>query len=103
MKRRAEVELRWLVDFGGSGTPPGRKYSAPARFDYQGENWGENAWSVIVTPNAPPDSHGRQSGVAEFLSSNAPQHWLSVGRKFTLFEGRRPVVTATVKRVLEES
>ena len=87
MNRTVKVVLHWLVDAPNGGSPRSQQFSRPARFDHQGEDWTTNAWSLVITTEGSPDAVGRQLATARFLGPEAPHGWLSVGRRFTLFEG----------------
>jgi hypothetical protein len=67
--------------------PRGRRFSVPAKFDNQGENWGASAWSLVIESEVRPDSRGVQEVQVHFLAADAPVHWLVSGRTFTLEEG----------------
>jgi hypothetical protein len=100
MTRTADVALRWLVSGRPSNhSPRGQRFSLPARFEHQGEDWLDNAWSLVIEVEGVPDAHGHQTGRARFLVSNAPHHWLSAGEHFTLFEGELPVAVGEVTRI----
>jgi hypothetical protein len=99
----AKVLLHWLNrPSDGSPndhSPLGEHFSRPARFDHQGDDWTDDAWSLVVDVKGRPNIQGEQDGTVRFLMPTAPQEWLSVGKKFTLFEGRTPVAEGEVKRV----
>jgi hypothetical protein len=103
----AKVLLRWLNRTSdgspSDGSPLGEHFSRPARFDHQGDDWTEDAWSLVVDVKGRPNIQGELDGTARFLTPTAPQEWLSVGKKFTLFEGRTPVAKGEVKRVSRET
>jgi hypothetical protein len=101
MTRAAEVRLHWLIGINASnGSPRGRRFSLPARFDHQQEDWTNDAWSLVVEVVGVPDSKGDQVGIAKFLAADAPFAWLSAGRKFTLFEGHLAVAEGEVVEVM---
>jgi hypothetical protein len=101
MTRAAEVRLHWLIESSASnGAPRGRQFSLPARFDHQKENWANAAWSLVVEVTGAPDSKGDQVGIARFLMADAPFAWLSVGRRFTLFEGHLAVAEGEVRKIM---
>jgi hypothetical protein len=81
--RRVKVRLQWLT-----ATPPntpGERFTRPARFYHQNENWTSDAWSLVLEMEGSPDAQRRQIGWAEFLMPNAPQEWLAPGKRFELF------------------
>lgn len=98
----AKVLLNWLY-YPSVRSPLGQHFSRPARFDHQGDDWTNDAWSLVVDVKGNPNIQGEQDGTVRFLTPTAPQEWLSVGKKFTLFEGRTPVATGEVKRVSPET
>src|SRR6202158_4219302 len=97
MSRTAKVLLRWLVPT--NELPRGRQFSAPARFDHQGAWRKSNAWSLVIQTEDESDSERQQSGTAWFLATEAPQAWLTSGRKFTLFTSK-PIAEGVVERVM---
>jgi hypothetical protein len=101
MTRAAEVRLHWLIGINASNySPHGQLFSLPARFDHQQEDWPDDAWGLVVEVTGIPDSKGDQVGIARFLMADAPLAWLSVGRKFTLFEGHLAVVQGEVWKII---
>ena len=101
MTHGAKVLLHWL-NRPSDGSPQGRHFSRPARFDHQGDDWTSDAWSLVVDVKGRPNLEGYQDGTVRFLMPAAPQVWLSVGQRFTLFDGRLPIAEGEVKRVLPE-
>ena len=101
MNRTVRVLLRWLVSEPASQSPRGPRFSTPARFDHQGENWTRDAWSLIITTAGTPDAKGQQFATARFLVPDAPHEWLSVGKRFTLFEGK-PIAEGLVEEILAD-
>ncbi len=53
----------------------------PAKFDHQGDDWTDHAWSLVVESDSKPDVRG--------LMPNAPADWPVQGKKFTLQEGSK--------------
>jgi hypothetical protein len=100
MMRSAEVRLLWLVGGLSNHSPRGQRICLPARFDHQSmQDWLDDAWSLVVEVEGIPDALGNQIGNARFLVPNAPHDWLSVGKKFTLFEGNLAVATGEIQKV----
>jgi hypothetical protein len=97
----AKVLLRWLVKGPSNHSPRGQRFSLPARFDHQGKDWMRDAWSLIVDVEGVPDARGYQIGTARFLVPGAPHHWLSEGKRFTLFEGGLALAEGEIKQVQE--
>jgi hypothetical protein len=100
MNHTVSVSLQWLVP--NSERPRGPEFTIPARFDLQGENWTEDAWSLTVTVSGPADARDRQLATARFLVSDAPHLWLSEGRRFTLFTSR-PLAEGIVEEIPKDS
>ncbi len=61
----------------------------PAKFDHQGDDWTDHAWSLVVESDSKPDVRGLQEVQVYFLMPNAPADWLVQGKKFTLQEGSK--------------
>lgn len=92
-----KARLKWLIPTGkNSISPRGARFSTVARFEQQGDNWTEDAWSLTVQPLAWPDDHGEQDVLVQFLSPNAPQDFLSKGSKFELHEGAKIIAAGLV-------
>ena len=101
MTRTAEIKLRWLVGNGlRNYSPRGQRFALPARVDHQKEDWRNDACSVVVEMDGPPDAQGHQIGRAAFLVSGAPHDWLAPGKRFTLFEGDLAVAAAEIQTVI---
>lgn len=91
------IFLCWLIDIPPAyRNPIGGSFSAPARFDHQGEAWTDSAWSLTIIPEGVPNSRGEQFAVARFLVNDAPHAWLNKERPFTLFEGSFAIATGVV-------
>ena len=89
----ATVSLLWRVQDPRSWT------TRPARFGHQGEDWRNNAWSLVVENNGLPNADGQVAGTARFLMPNGPHHWLKRGARFTLFEGEDILADGVVEEV----
>jgi hypothetical protein len=59
----------------------------PARFEHQGDDWIQNAWSLVVETLSPANPSGTQAAQIHFLMEDAPSDWLASGERFSLFEG----------------
>ena len=101
MTRSAKVLLHWLYR-PSDESPFGQHFSRPARFGRREDDWTGDAWSLVVDVKGRPDDRGYQDGTVMFLMPTAPQALLSVGEKFTLFDGRLAVAEGEVKRILRE-
>ena len=97
MTKQAKARLKWLIPFPESGmSPRGRKFSLPAKFDHQGADWTNNAWSLVVEGDTRPDARGVQEVQICFLMRNAPSEWLVHGRRFTMQEGEKPIAEGEI-------
>jgi hypothetical protein len=94
----AHAHVRWLrAEEGGRASPPaGPTYSTVARFAQFAARWPEEAWSVVLTLQAPPDAAGRMTVGIRMLSEAAAAWLLSPGSVFELVEGRRCVARGEV-------
>ena len=89
MTQRVKARLNWMIPAGPNGSAPrGPKFSMPAKFDHQGDDWGADAWSLVVESSTTLGPRGAQEVQVHFLAPDAPSAWLVRGRKFTLQEGR---------------
>jgi hypothetical protein len=95
MKTTANILLHWLVSVKGN-LPRNHCFSLPARFDHQGDDWTNNAWSVVVNVDGVVDKQNNQYGTMWFLMDGAPCEWLSKGKRFTLFEGAMALAEGTI-------
>jgi len=95
---KAKVHLHWLASGLTNHSPCGQRLLLPARFDHQGEDWTNDAWSLVVDVEGVPDAQGYQVGTARFLVPGAPHVWLSEGKRFTLFEGRLALAEGEIKQ-----
>lgn len=102
MNRTAKILLRWLVNAPIGQSPRDQRFSRPARFENQGEDWIQNAWSLVITTEGVPDAKGKQSATAKFLVAGAPHEWLSVGKRFTLYEGELALAEGMVEKILQD-
>ena len=97
MTQQAKARLKWLVPVPPGGSAPrGRRFSVPARFPHQGDDWTTNAWSLVVESDSRSDERGVQEVQVHFLMPNAPADWLARGRKFTLHEGQTPIAEGEI-------
>ena len=97
MTHTANVLLHWLVNVPSGHSPRGQRFSLPARFEHQGEDWTSDAWSLFIELEGVPDALGYQIGTARFLTPDSPRDWLSKGKRFTLFEGRLALADGEIK------
>jgi hypothetical protein len=96
----AHARIRWLrPEEGGRPTPPsGPVYSTVARFEQLAAQWPDEAWSVVISLQEPPDAEGRQTVAIRMLVEAAPVGLLAPGSVFQLFEGRQCVASGEVCR-----
>ena len=99
MNHTVKVLLHWLVTAPTGQSPRGERFSRPARFDHQGDDWTSNAWSLVINTEGTLDARGNQMATAKFLVADAPHEWLAAGRRFTLFEGNLALADGVVKDV----
>jgi hypothetical protein len=100
MNRTAKVTLYWIEKPLDRPFPRAQKFSRPARFDHQGEDWKHDAWSLTVITEGAVDEENHETATANFLVPDAPHDWLSVGRHFTLFEGELALAECVVEEIL---
>ena len=101
MNRTAKINLRWLVNAPAGQSPRGQHFVRPARFQHQSDHWTREAWSLVINTEGVPNERGEQSASAKFLMENAPQDWLSVGKRFTLYENI-PLAEGVVEEILPD-
>lgn len=95
----AQITLHWLANNPSNHSPRGQRFSLPARFDHQNEDWTGDAWSLVVNVDGVPDEEGRQQGTARFLAPGAPHDWFVKGKKFALFEGPKVLAECSIVQV----
>jgi hypothetical protein len=100
MGRIAKVTLTWIEKPSDRPLPRAERFSRPARFSHQGEDWKKDAWSLSVVTEEAVDAENRQSATAKFLVDDAPHEWLAVGAQFTLFEGAFALADGVVDDIL---
>jgi hypothetical protein len=92
--------LTWLPA-EGRGTarrPHGLRYVGIARFDSDGPEWPEGAFSVVCEFDVPPSERDSDSSEARvrFVLPDAPGERLSPGTRFQLYEGSMSVAVVEV-------
>ena len=71
-------------------------YSTVARFpDFLGE-WPQHAWSIVLEFDPEAAQARSFEARARFLVADAPEHRLTPGRVFELYEGAHKTATVTV-------
>lgn len=91
--------ITWLTESKGGrkALPAGLRYVTVARFPEDGENWTQQAWSVVATFSIPPSEQGSPStGDVRFLVDEAPRERIAPDRHFDLYEGGRRVAVVQV-------
>jgi hypothetical protein len=89
MTPEVEARLKWHIRrHAAIEYPRGERFATPARFDHQGDDWSDNAWSVVVSASDPVATDSTQKVRVRFLMDEAPHDWLVAGRRFELYEGR---------------
>lgn len=97
MIQKVKARLKWQIPTAmGVLSPRGRQFTVPARFDQQGDDWTNNAWSLVVEPIAESDTQGVQQVLVRFLMPDAPFEWLVRGHRFTLHEGRMVIAEGEI-------
>jgi hypothetical protein len=67
MNHTAKVVLHWFEAPSDRPFPRAQRFSRPARFEHQGEDWKQNAWSLSVITEGDVDAQGRQSAAVKFF------------------------------------
>lgn len=101
MNRTVKISLRWLVNAPAGQSPRGKQFARPACFDHQEAGWKSCAWSLVINTEGVPNAEGEQSATAKFLVDDAPHDWLSVGKRFTLYENI-PLAEGVVEQILPD-
>jgi len=99
MNHTVKISLRWLVNTPAGQSPRGKQFARPACFDHQEAGKNNCAWSLVINTEGVPDAQGQQSATAKFLVADAPHAWLSVGKRFTLYENI-PLAEGVVEEIL---
>jgi hypothetical protein len=91
------AQLRWLsvAEGGRMSLPSGPTFSTVAKFDRQGDDWLNEAWSLVATFVTLPQD-GRHEVDVRFPAPDAPREWLTPGSRFWLMEGARAVAEGVV-------
>lgn len=86
--KSVSVRLNWRIPvLEGQLFPRGRRFVVPARFERQGSNWTEDAWSLTIACTGPVTDAAEHRAEVSFLMPGAPDEWLMQGSRFELFEG----------------
>ena len=84
---KVAARLKWLKFAPDGSAPRPGKFSVPAKFDHQGDDWRSNSWILVVEHDRNSDARTPQKVEVHFLMDAAPVDWLKRGRKFTLYDG----------------
>jgi hypothetical protein len=98
LNKIAKAKICWIPpEDGGRKKPPiGPKYSTVVQFENDSTDWLKEAWSVVIEFHETPNESLCIIANLSFLVEEAPHHFLAVGNRFKLFEGRRVVATGEV-------
>lgn len=92
--------LTWLPAEvrGTAQRPHGLRYVGISRFDSDGPEWPDGAFSVVCEFEVPPSERNSDSSEAtvRFLVPDAPQERLSPGVRFRLYQGTVAVAVVEV-------
>lgn len=94
--RRVPARLVWLRLSEDGSAPRPQKFTVPAKFDHQGDEWRANSWSLVVEQSAAADADEPQEVEVYFLVHDAPVDWLTSGRGFVLYDGLEPIAEGTI-------
>jgi hypothetical protein len=81
---------------GRDSPPPGPRYSTVARFEEEKNKWPDEAWSLVIEFNDPPDESLCVIADVSLLNPDGPIRLLHPGSVFELYEGRRLVARGEV-------
>jgi len=92
------VELQWLSDEDGGrqAVPSGPTYTTVAKLEALADRWPVEAWSVIIEWSKTSNEGLQTRGNMRFLVKGGPEHLLTPGTTFELYEGRRLVARGRV-------
>ena len=91
--KKFKVKVEWQ-GVKKNNLPSGLQYITVSKFD---ETWMQNAWSVVLEFEIPPNMQGNPSvGFARFLVPSAPKEKLFHGASFELYEGNTLTAKAAV-------
>jgi hypothetical protein len=91
--------VHWLrLDKDGKpDLPHALRYTGISRFDTDGAEWPDGAYSVVCAFAEPLSEHGSPiEAKVKFLVDNAPHERLAAGVKFRLYEGAHEVARVEV-------
>jgi hypothetical protein len=94
------ARIQWLhsVEGGRKQPPSGPTYTTVARFEQQGDQWINDAWSLVLDFVGAPDDDLCHLAKVRFLAEGAPSDWLREGSKFELMEGSKVVAKGIIIR-----
>jgi hypothetical protein len=99
MSKSVKARITWLTpDQGGRSTlPSGLRYSTVARFESQGAEWENDAWSLVVEFTEAPRFMPSHLAQVKFLVPEGPAELLTSGNGFDLLEGSRVVARGVIQ------
>lgn len=100
MSNQPVARIQWLNSAeGGRQQPPsGPTYTTVARFERQGDQWTNDAWSLVLDFMGSPDDRLCHQAKVRFLAESGPSGWLEKGSRFELMEGPRVVARGLIIR-----
>jgi hypothetical protein len=100
MTNQPVARIQWLRSGeGGRKQPPsGPTYTTVARFEQQGDQWINDAWSLVLDFMGVPDEHFCHLAKVRFLAEGGPSAWLQEGSRFELMEGPKVVARGLIIR-----
>ena len=100
MTNQPVARIQWLnfTEGGRKHPPPGPTYTTVTRFERQGSQWINDAWSLVLEFMSAPDDRLCHLAKVRFLAEDAPSGWLQEGSRFELMEGSRVVARGLIMR-----
>jgi len=93
---RATARLSWLKFAPDGSAPRPKRFTVPAKFDHQGDDWRNDSWSLVVEHIRELNAREVQEVQVYFLMNDAPADWLTSGKRFILYDGREPLAEGVV-------
>lgn len=100
MSNQPIARIQWLSssEGGRKQLPLGPSYTTVARFERQGDQWINDAWSLILEFLGSPDDRLCHLARVRFLAPGGPSGWLEEGSRFELMEGAKVVARGLIIR-----
>lgn len=96
MNTSTRARICWVEGSKSNFPSVGPQYSTVAKFADQGEEWIQDAWSLVLYFDAPPDESLCAIAEVRLLNPEGPSEYLHKGNAFELYEGRRLVARGEV-------